>query len=110
MFIDGSVHVLPMAEVYLDTPFYQGHVTAVVIKNPLYPLIVGNIAGVDDKSLVCLKADSISQQESVSSVPNSPIQRKICRESKSKGAPLTPCKVFHEQKFDVNRSNLFELQ
>ena len=50
-FIDGSVHTFPMAEIYLDTPYYRGHVSAVVIKNPLYPLIIGNIPGINDSSL-----------------------------------------------------------
>ena len=29
-FIDGSIHTFPIAEVYLDTPYYVGHVSAVV--------------------------------------------------------------------------------
>ena len=56
IFIDGSVHAFPMAEIYLDT-FYTGHLSAVVIKNPLYSLIVGNIQGENDKSLNVSKPD-----------------------------------------------------
>ena len=33
-FIDGTVHSFPTAQVYLDTPFFSGHVHAVVIKDP----------------------------------------------------------------------------
>ena len=40
-----------MAEIYLNTPFYKGHTCAVVIDSPLYPLIIGNIPGVDDSLL-----------------------------------------------------------
>ena len=50
-FIDGSIHTFPIAEVYLDTPYYVGHVSAVVIKNPLYPLIIENILGINDSTL-----------------------------------------------------------
>ena len=35
VFIDGSVHTFPIAEVYLDTLYYSGHVLAIVIEKPL---------------------------------------------------------------------------
>ena len=46
IFIDGSVHTFPMAEVYLDTPYFSGHTKAIVIEDPLYPVIIGNVVGV----------------------------------------------------------------
>ena len=49
--IDCSIHTFPFAEVYLDTLCYVGHVSAVIIKNPLYTLIIENISGVNDSTL-----------------------------------------------------------
>ena len=46
-FIDGSIHTFPVADVFLDTPFFKGCISAVVIESPLYPLIIGNVPGVD---------------------------------------------------------------
>ena len=50
-FIDGSIHTFPVADVFLDTPFFKGRISAVVIESPLYPLIIGNVPGVDDRFL-----------------------------------------------------------
>ena len=34
---------------FLDTPFFKGCIPAAVIESPLYPLIIGNVPGVDDR-------------------------------------------------------------
>ena len=44
--IDGTVRRTPVAEIFVNTPFYKGFTTAVCMKNPLYDLIIGNINGV----------------------------------------------------------------
>jgi len=43
--IDGSVRRAPVAQVFLDTPYFTGITTAVCMENPLYEVIVGNIPG-----------------------------------------------------------------
>ena len=46
--IDGTVRRTPVAEIFVDTPFYRGSTTAVCMKNPLYDLIIGNVNGATD--------------------------------------------------------------
>ena len=48
-----------MAKIYLDTQYYTGHVSAIVIQKPLYPLIIGNIPGINASYL---KFSSISPE------------------------------------------------
>ncbi len=43
--IDGSVRKAPVANVYLNTPFFVGQTEALCMQNTLYDVIVGNIAG-----------------------------------------------------------------
>ena len=46
--IDGTVRRTPVAEIYIDTPYFTGTTTAVCMKNPLYDVIIGNIQGAVD--------------------------------------------------------------
>ena len=48
--IDGTVRRTPVAEIFIDTPYFTGMTTAVCMKNPLYDLIIGNIIGAADPS------------------------------------------------------------
>jgi len=43
--IDGTIRRAPVAQVFLDTPYFTGVTTAVCMKNPLYDIIVGNVPG-----------------------------------------------------------------
>ena len=49
MLIDGTVRKTPVAVIEIDTPYYQGQVEAVCMKQPMYDVIVGNVQGVLDK-------------------------------------------------------------
>lgn len=44
--IDGTVRKVPVANIDVDTPYFSGVVKALVMKNPVYDLILGNISGV----------------------------------------------------------------
>ena len=46
--IDGTICRTPVAEIFVETPFYSGPTTAVCMKNPLYDVIIGNIQGARD--------------------------------------------------------------
>ena len=46
--IDGSIRQAPVAQVFLDTPYFTGVTDAVCMENPLYNIIVGNIPGAMD--------------------------------------------------------------
>ena len=43
--IDGTIRRAPVAQVFLDTPYFTGVTDAVCMENPLYDIIVGNIPG-----------------------------------------------------------------
>jgi len=49
--IDGTVRYTPVAEIYVETPFFTGITTAVCVKNPLYDLVIGNVPGAQDVSI-----------------------------------------------------------
>ncbi|XP_071964120.1 uncharacterized protein [Antedon mediterranea] len=44
--IDGTVRNLPVALIQVNTPFFSGNTYALCMNNPIYDLILGNIAGV----------------------------------------------------------------
>ena len=46
--IDGTIRRTPVAEIFIETPFYSGPTTAVCMKNPIYDVIIGNIRGARD--------------------------------------------------------------
>jgi len=46
--IDGTIRRPPVAQVFLDTPYFTGVTDAVCMKNPLYDVIVGNIPSTTD--------------------------------------------------------------
>lgn len=43
---DNTIRKAPMAEVFIDTPYYTGKVRALCLPNPMYDIILGNIQGV----------------------------------------------------------------
>ena len=51
IFIDGTVRYTPVAQIYVETPFFTGITTAVCMKNPLYDLVIGNVPGAQDVSI-----------------------------------------------------------
>ena len=73
--IDGSIRRAPVAQVFLDTPYFTGVTDAVCMENPLYDVVVGNIPGATDPatSLVDLGSERIAtfQEEDPSLQPTS---------------------------------------
>ena len=43
--IDGTAREFEMAEVYVRTPFFTGKLEAMIMPDPLYDVIFGNIPG-----------------------------------------------------------------
>lgn len=48
--MDGTCRRAPVAEIFVETPYYSGLVTAVCMKSPVYDLIIGNIVGAREPS------------------------------------------------------------
>ena len=46
--IDGTVKKVEVAKIYVETPFYNGELEVLCMENPIYDLIIGNVAGVKD--------------------------------------------------------------
>ena len=46
LLIDRTVRIMPIATLYVSTPYYDGTVTALCVDNPIYDLVIGNIPGV----------------------------------------------------------------
>ena len=42
---DGTMRLCPVARINVSTPFYVGQVEALIMDNPVYDLIIGNITG-----------------------------------------------------------------
>ena len=52
--LDGTILRVPVARVYIDTPYLTGTVAAMCMKEPIYDLVAGNVPGVrqpDDPDL-----------------------------------------------------------
>src|SRR5260221_152788 len=43
IFIDGTTKRFPVAKIHLNTPYFHGTSKAVVMQNPLYDIIIGNV-------------------------------------------------------------------
>ena len=43
--IDGTVRLLPTAIVLVETPYFSGETESIVVENPIYDIIIGNIPG-----------------------------------------------------------------
>ena len=111
-FIDGTVHSFPTAQVYLDTPFYRGHVHAVVIKGPLYPVIIGNIPGVDDSGLkvqnVLPEVDTSSSMKPLVSTADAMVTHSQSKAQSSQ--KVKPLKVLSTDGLAVGREKLISMQ
>ena len=43
--VDYTLIDVPLANVYLDSPFYKGHCKVICVSSPVYPVIIGNVRG-----------------------------------------------------------------
>ena len=114
MLIDGTVRKTPVAMVEIDTPYFQGQVGAVCMKQPMYDVIVGNIPGVLDKPEL-----SVAFPESRDTVPKrledseeSELVQAVTTSSQSakETKPSRPLKVASELIDNISRDELSKLQ
>ena len=43
--VDHTLIDVPLANVYLDSPYYKGHCRVICVSSPVYPVIIGNVRG-----------------------------------------------------------------
>ena len=43
--VDHTLIDVPLANVYLDSPYYKGHCRVMFVSSPVYPVIIGNVRG-----------------------------------------------------------------
>ena len=43
--VDHMLIDVPLANVYLDSPYYKGHCRVMCVSSPVYPVIIGNVRG-----------------------------------------------------------------
>ena len=43
--VDHTLIDVPLANVYLDSPYYKGHCRVMCVSSPVYPVITGNVQG-----------------------------------------------------------------
>ena len=43
--VDHTLIDVPLANVYLDSPYYKGHCRVMCVSSPVYPVIIGNVQG-----------------------------------------------------------------
>ena len=43
--VDHTLIDVPLANVYLDSPYYKGHCKVMCVSFPVYPVIIGNMRG-----------------------------------------------------------------
>ena len=43
--VDHTLIDVPLVNVYLDSPYYQGHCKVMCVSSPVYPVITGNVRG-----------------------------------------------------------------
>ena len=43
--VDHTLINVPLANVYLDSPYYKGHCRVMCVSSPVYPIIIGNVRG-----------------------------------------------------------------
>ena len=48
LLIDNTARKVPIARIYVDTPYLKGHVEAQCLSDPIYDLIVGNVPDARD--------------------------------------------------------------
>ena len=43
--VDHTLIDVPLANIYLDSPYYKGHCRVMCVSSPVYPVIIGNVRG-----------------------------------------------------------------
>ena len=94
---DNTARKLPFAKISINTPFYQGDVTAMVMETPIHDLMLGNISGARSP------CDPLPEQDRECSA----VTRAQAIENKRGEKPLS---VVSNENIEVNREDLIKSQ
>jgi transposase InsO family protein len=95
---DKSITKAPEVEIEIDSPYFIGKVKAIALDNPIYPLLIGNIAG----------ARCYNNPDSTWSQKAAVTTRAQAKKADRPLKPLEVGKVI--QDIDINREELIKLQ
>ena len=112
--IDGTIRKVPVAKVILDTKYFKGEIDAVCMRKPLYDVIIGNIAGVNDNWSQDEISDEIRVSDAAQTEQNGEIEetqavvtRRMARDENKTRKPL---KVIEGMDDAITREEFIKLQ
>ena len=105
----GSVEKLPVANIFIDTPYYTGTIEAVVGKFPAAELVIGNIPGISEVSEREL-TEWLDKRHIVSSVETRSMTKKVQKPLRNKAIPfnISAEELVKLQREDENLKSCFE--
>ncbi|XP_041365121.1 uncharacterized protein LOC121380393 [Gigantopelta aegis] len=106
--LDGEVKEAPWCETYIKTPYYTGKVRAMVLDNPIYDIVIGNVIGAKDATKRDI-AQTIGIMETRAQVKrrNQKMQPLITPTIQIEG--VNPEQIRAEQRKDEGLEKLFKL-
>ena len=51
--LDGEVKDAPWYEMYVKTPYYTAKMRAIVLTNPIYDIVIENVIGAKNETILC---------------------------------------------------------
>lgn len=100
---NGQLQKYPVAEIEVESPYFNGKTTAVCMPNPSYDLMIGNIPGstslCQDRKCTCFQACAVTTRAGAQRTPDQPVKPLRCLDLK-KGLQLTTAELRREQLCD----------
>jgi len=97
--IDGTIRRAPVAQVFIDKPYFTGTTTAVCMEKPLYDVIVGNIPGATNPTLVQPASAVQTRSQATATKDHSPVTAPpLDLEPEDTVTTIPRAKVFQELK------------
>ncbi|KAK3879818.1 hypothetical protein Pcinc_015659 [Petrolisthes cinctipes] len=83
---NGQLQKYPVAEIEVESPYFNGKTTAVCMPNPSYDLMIGNIPGstslCHDKKCNCFQAYAVTTRAGARRTPDQPVKPLRCLDLK----------------------------
>ncbi|KAK3888857.1 hypothetical protein Pcinc_007123 [Petrolisthes cinctipes] len=100
---NGQLQKYPVAEIEVESPYFNGKTTAVCMPNPSYDLMIGNIPGstslCHDKKCNCFQAYAVTTRAGARRTPDQPVKPLRCLDLKRE-LQVTTGELRREQLYD----------